>query len=657
MMKHLIPLITAISVLSTACTEKIRQADADCTSGSAISKLVGDTGSEIEQGCILVKLTESAASAVQTGVSDIGEIARGVEITSFSRLMNPAPGKEKTARKYGLHQWYELRFDDITPEQAAAMLAESPQVQAVQYNSLTEIIDSPASAEYVPETAVRSAAVSVSMPFNDPYLPEQWNLINTGDTEISATAMAGADVGVKDAWRLTAGDPRVIVAVMDQGIRVTHKDLVANMWVNPGEIPGNDIDDDDNDYVDDIYGYNFAEDKDTPSAKEGQDHGTHIAGTIAATNNNSLGVSSIAGGSGNGDGVRLMSCQIFDSKGYQTSDSKVAAAFIYAAHNGASIAQCSYGEEGGSILKDEDYEKNAPLEVAAMRYFTDPANSNCEALESNIIVVSAGNHNGPASSYPAALPFCISVTAFGPDFMPASYTNYGPGCDISAPGGDIVQGRNDAPCMILSTGIGNMGSETYVYKYGTSMAAPHVTGVAALGLSYALKIGKRFTREDFVSRLLTSANDLDGRITGPYSKTYYNGETKAYEEIDISGKRYKTGTGGVDAWNFLMALEGTPSFMTAPGEKLTIDVAECLGENPDRFEYTLEEIDPATLEALGIEEQPVVSNGKMEIICTSTGSGKLRFRAEVGKGDEGGISGQIFYREISIVSRPSLAKN
>ena len=213
--------------------------------------------------------------------------------------------------------------------------------------------------------------------------------------------------------------------MLDEGVRVTHEDLVNALWVNQKEKNGTGgKDDDDNGYADDTNGYNFAEGKSRPSASYGHDHGTHVAGTIAATNNNGKGVSSIAGGSGNGDGVRIMSCQIFE-EGAKSADRVVAEAFIYAADNGASIAQCSYGSKGGTILTDKDYiegieNKNnpAPLEYAALQYFTDPANSNCEAVGANIAVFAAGNDGEPYSSYPGALPFCISVTAFGPDFLP-----------------------------------------------------------------------------------------------------------------------------------------------------------------------------------------------------------------------------------------------
>src|SRR6185436_19971905 len=116
------------------------------------------------------------------------------------------------------------------------------------------------------------------------------------------------DIALFRAWGLTTGTPNVVVAVTDGGAQVNHPDLAASMWVNTGEIPGNGIDDDNNGYVDDINGYGFG---DNTGEIAPDDHGSHTSGTIGATTNNGIGVSGVAGGSGSGDGVRLMSCAAF----------------------------------------------------------------------------------------------------------------------------------------------------------------------------------------------------------------------------------------------------------------------------------------------------------------------------------------------------------
>ena len=634
-MKKTLIMLLALAAVSISC---IKETDLSPAKGSSAAKIIGKNSREAEQGTLLVKL---AAGNEVTPES----IVKGIEGASAAPAFPIQESKKAIAAKHGLDRWYIVQFDpEISLDHAATALADLPQVECVQYNTLIERADSPVTIE-CPEEIMTKASTS-ALPFNDPRMGVMWNLINTGDKSISETALEGADVGVKDAWRLTAGDPRVIVAVFDQGISTTHTDLVDALWVNQAEAKGAEgVDDDGNGYKDDLHGYNFADGKGKPVAKNGADHGTHIAGTIAATNNNGVGVASIAGGTGVGDGVRLMSCQVFKDDGSKASSSTIAKAFQYAADHGACIAQCSYGESGETYLSDTEYINGIhKAEYAAIQYFLDPANANCEGVETNIVVFASGNYNNPSSLYPGALKECISVTAVGPDYLPGGYSNYGAGCDIAAPGGDIVERSTDAPCMILSTGLDRNNSPAYVYKYGTSMACPHVSGVVALGMSYALKIGKKFTREEFVSRLLTSTVDIDSYQTGSAMKLWVDGGK--YQETDVFVKKNRMGTGLVNAWNFLMALEGTPTYLTTPGETLTINV--------DGSGYVLE-MDAEDKAALGLSATPEIQDGKIVISCSKTGAGKIRLTSSVGQ--EGQISGLDFAKEISIVSRPAVANN
>lgn len=647
MKKILIPMM-ALAILTTSCIKD--EFGSDRPTDNLSAKLTGDTDGKILGGSLLVRMD------VPEG-TDVASLLEGTGVKEVVPALKVMPKNIKVAQKYGLLQWYELKFDEsVRPQEIAGKVAAEPAVRAVQYNSVLERVGSDMNIE-ADMTAMTKAGGD--LPFNDPMLSDQWNLINTGDKAIAATAVAGADVGVKDAWSLCAGDPRIVVAVFDEGVRVSHDDLKDAMWVNPGET-SNGKDDDNNGYADDINGYNFAEGKSRPSASYGHDHGTHVAGTIAAVNNNGKGVSSIAGGTGNKDGVRIMSCQIF-KEGSKTADQTVAEAFIYAADNGACIAQCSYGSVGGSILSDSDYingiegkTQPASFEHAALQYFMDPENSNCDALETNIAVFAAGNDSGPASSYPGALPFCISVTAFGPDFLPGGYSNRGPGCDIAAPGGDPWLApvlSNEAPCMVLSTGITSGGGAGYVYKYGTSMACPHVSGVVALGMSYALQLGRKFTREEFTSMLLTSVNDIDGRL-GSGSKKYGDGT------FDLSSYKGRMGTGAVDAYRFLTAIEGIPSIQVKTGEKVTIDLSAYLGGTAGNFEFAVS-VDTKARESLGLASDPVIKNGKLELTCSKVGGGRIRLSSSVGKDSsrEDGISGLDFSREVSIISRPFVSDN
>jgi subtilisin family serine protease len=657
-MKHTFIILAAAALMASACVRENIDGSLLPADNTLAAKLVGESDGDIREGSLLVRLDDNAASMVTEG-AEVSSIFGENGITGIAPALPVAPKNAEIARKYGLDKWFEISFDESeSPRVMAERIAGRKEIRSIQYNSFIEHVKSDVSYGYTGSPLTKAGS---NLPFNDPMLDVQWNLINTGDKSIAATAVAGADVGVMDAWDLTAGRPDVVVAVLDEGIRLTHEDLQKALWVNDKEKNGTGgKDDDGNGYADDTNGYNFAEGKSRPSASYNHDHGTHVAGTIAATNNNGKGVSSIAGGTGNGDGVRIMSCQIF-KEGAKAADKTVAEAFIYAADNGACIAQCSYGSIGGALMSDQDYingienvSNPAPLEYAALQYFTDPANSNCPAVGSNIAVFAAGNDSGMASSYPGALPFCISVTAFGPDGLPGGYSNRGPGCDIAAPGGDPWLApvlSNEAPCMVLSTGVDVNGGAGYIYKYGTSMACPHVSGVIALGMSYALDLGKKFTREEFISMLLTSVNDIDSRL-GSGTKQYANGP------FELSSYKGKMGTGAVDAWRFLNSIEGIPSVQAVPGRKLIIDLDEYLGSTTGNCKYAVT-VDAKAKASLGLEGEPVLNGNRLELTCTKTGSGRITLSSSVGKdaSREDGISGLDFSREISIVSRSFAAEN
>lgn len=663
-MKYYILAIITLASLLASCTEASLNTDSAPETASDLlsAKLTGGFGSDAIEGSLLVKFDESAIEGITRGIMPT-EMAAGSGIKEIVPAIKVAPKNEMAARRYGIHQWYEVILDESASGlHAAEQIASIPAVRAIQFNSRLKPVYDGKAVEFSGNTVTKASGSSY---FNDPMPGDQWNLINDGDKSIAPTAKAGADVGVKDAWKLNTGDPRVVVAVFDEGVLTAHPDLRDAMWINEAEDNGKSgVDDDGNGYVDDVYGYNFAENKGRPSATGGpySGHGTHVAGTIAATNNNGEGVSSIAGGSGNGDGVRIMSCQIFRN-GEKASDQTVANAFIYAADHGACIAQCSYGSDGGAILSDYDYingiegkTHGAPLEYAALQYFLDPENSNCDAVQTNIAVFAAGNNSGNAASYPGALPFCISVTAFGPDFLPGGYSNRGPGCDIAAPGGDPWIAQNigvDKQAMILSTGITGDGynSAGYTYNSGTSMACPHVSGVVALGMSYALELGRRFSREEFISMLLTSVNDIDQFLdsgTKPYN----------YSTFELASYKGKMGTGAVDAWRFLNSIEGIPSVQVIPGEKTNIDLTDYIGETAANFDYKIT-VDNSSRTSLGLESDPVINGNKLEITCGKTGSGRIVLSSSVGKDDtlDAGIGGLNFSRTISIVSRPVKSKN
>ncbi len=688
--------VLAVIMAGAACTKVIQEAPEQVTEGekAPLTKIVGDTQGEFQQGSLLVKVDEETAASLAKGeiaaAADIMERSGAEDI--FPALMIQ-PRNMEVARKYGLHRWYQIRFDENIPLQDVALRMQSlPSVVSIQYNSFLEPVRSDKVVEFSPLPMTKESVMPSG--FNDPYFKHQWNLSNTGDKTVAKNAVAGADVGVLDAWKLTAGDPSVIVAIFDCAVNSMHEDLKNALWVNEAEVGGElNKDDDGNGFIDDEYGFNFvgctkltkdhvnkvlngqavdAVKGNRINWTKGSGHGTHVAGIIGAENGNGKGVSSIAGGSGNADGVRLMTCQIFEGNS-NASDAQNAAAFIYAADNGACIAQCSYGN-ANALTSDEMYinggEYNidgkkvkidgSPLENAALRYFLDPANSNHESLEGNIAVFAAGNHKQPYSSYPGALPYVISVTAFGADFLPGGYTNYGPGSKIAAPGGEYYDDKNYG-MMILSTGVSNAaqsspsveGNRNYVYMQGTSMACPHVSGVLALGISYAKKLGKKFSRDEFHSMLLTSVNSIDSYLTG--TKDYYDLGSYSWTKVDLGKYKGQMGTGAVDAWKFLMAIEGTPTIMTQAGKKMSIDISRYCNPYDD---YTVT-VDDASKTSLGIVSDPVIKNGKLEIECSKIGSGKITLSGKVGKDTEkeGGIGEMTYSRTLSIASRPFATNN
>ena len=692
-MKRTITALMATAMALAACTKDFQE-NAPLQQETLAEKLVGGAAGEIVPGSLLVKLDENSTRKImEGGFNEIsGELLDGLQATSFTPAIPATPKNAEIARKYGLHQWFTIGFDEqIKPEAAAAKVAKSAMVRSVQYNRLIQPIRTGDVQPFVPQPMTRAEGDS-GFPFNDPFAEHQWNLHNDGSIKGS---VAGADVGVKDAWRLTGGDPSVVVAVFDCAVAYRHEDLADAVWKNQGEMDGESgVDDDGNGFIDDKYGFNFVNcfainsdyvngklDGNAQTAVKGQPlnsnkgtgHGTHVAGIIGATNGNGKGVSSIAGGTGNGDGVRLMTCQIYEGSSYCV-DAQAAAAFIYAADNGACIAQCSYGNYK-IITSDFDYINGtedidgSPLENAALRYFLDPANSNHESLEGNIAVFASGNHSNPYSSYPGALPYVLSVTAFGNNYLPGGYTNYGPGCKIAAPGGEYGNIKGDYSGMILSTGVSAAASpspgvvtekgenKNYVYMQGTSMACPHVSGVVALGISYAKKLGKKFTREEMTSLLLSSVNDLDSFNKGgtrEFIKSNVDG-TKETVQIDMNRYKGQMGTGAVDAWKFLMAIEGTPSVMAAVGEKVRIDLSDYC--NPS-LKYEIS-VDDASSASLGLSSDPVIKDGFLEIECSKIGAGKIVLSSAVGKDPEreDGIGDMAYSREISIVSRPYVAKN
>ena len=642
-------------VASTSCVKERSEVQHDVAPSELLAKkLIGCTMAEHKSGSMLLYLDESTtAKAHESGVSEVtAMLFDGMDNVTIEPAIK-MPKNEKLARELGLHRWFYVTFDrTIAVTRMMERAVTHPEVCGVQYCTLAKPASNCVATPYNHNMAMTRTTDAT---FNDPYYAVQWNLENRGEKSIATTAREGADVSVRDAWRLTAGTPDVVVAVCDAPVMYTHPDLAASMWTNSAELYGVEgVDDDDNGYVDDIHGYNFYHEgfsmgKINWDVEGESGHGTHVAGIVAAVNNNGIGVSSIAGGSGNGDGVRIMSCQIFEGSA-STDNRGIANALMYAADNGACIAQCSYGYLPESYDSDNAYINASPIEYRAIKYFTDPENSNHPSLGANLAIFAAGNEEASNSTYPGAMPIRVSVTAFGPDFLPGYYTNYGRGCNIAAPGGDYL--LNDkgetSNAEILSTCIDKVAGE-YAFMSGTSMACPHVTGVAALGVSYAGKLGKTFAGNEFRDMLLTAVEDINCYLDG--TKEYGHSSLPA---LDLSRYYKRMGTGAVDAWRLMMHIEGTPSVMVTTGQQCEVILDDYFGASSTELTYIGVTVSDESKAALGINTTPKMKDGKLVIKCNKRGAAKITVSAIAGGGQLGGgnnIGGTEVSREVSIISR------
>ena len=338
-------LFLILAVLSmTSCGASVLQEPDEQPQNSVTTKIC-NSSDDAETGMLIVKFNENAVPAIEKaaaeriatksagaicGIDNLDEVLDELHAVSIERVFPVSKSNEAETRAAGLHRWYIIRFSDGQDlDEAADRLASVSEITKLQFSAkLCKASDT----KVYPLSGSRANQGMIKSDFNDPQIPWQWNYINNADLAIATSSRKGADIDVADAWKLTGGDPRIIVAVLDEGVKYTHPDLAANMWVNEAEIDGDGIDNDGDGYIDDIHGYNFVDDgpitwnvtknvSGVPQSDSG--HGTHVAGTVAAVNNNGIGVAGIAGGTGKGDGVRIMSCQIFSGT-VSTNDYKTA---------------------------------------------------------------------------------------------------------------------------------------------------------------------------------------------------------------------------------------------------------------------------------------------------------------------------------------------
>ena len=450
-------LMTAVLLLS--CTrEEITPAQPESSPETSVESVGNYMPGEArvylseEMAAILEEAAE--AGSLETKSSGMNELMLELGVSKMYRLFPHAGKYEERTRREGLHRWYVVEFSqEVALTKAEASFAHLPGVDIFEPVQQVKIND-----------------------FND-LSSEMWGLNNTLYPDV--------DINVMPVWaEYTTGNPDVVVAVVDNGVDLNHEDLAANCLASGH--------------------YNAV--SGTSHIKAGT-HGTHVAGTIAAVNNNGKGVAGVAGGDkAKGQaGVKIMSCQIFqDNSDGTTAFGGSATAIKYAADNGAVICQNSWGYnydfDGDGQITGDEYTKAMKATIqasdkAAVDYFITYAgcdNSGNQLSDSpmkgGVVIFAAGNDaigNGAPGSYEPI----VAVGAIASDGTRSTFSNFGSWVDICAPGTGI-----------LST-VPNNG---YTKLNGTSMACPHVSGVAALLVSYFG--GPGFTNDMLKEKLLGSAN-------------------------------------------------------------------------------------------------------------------------------------------------------
>jgi len=418
--------------------------------GKIMIKLAPEMADLIEDDKIINKTKDGF---VRTGVKSIDEMNTKFKAEQYRpalyNLYDVSPASNKFRERHiawGFNLWQEITLEEgIDVLEAVKKYQNLAEVQIAEpiYKKVRFSVEPKATPKWSP---------------NDPGYSDQWHYHNTGQQ----AGTADCDIDLPEAWDIEKGSSDVIVAVIDGGVEHTHPDL--NMW--PGIGPDG-------------------------ASTVGDDHGSHVAGTIGAITNNNLGVAGVAGGSGSGDGAQIMSIDLFNPVAITT----VLGMFTYAADNGAAISQNSWGYGGAG-----NYVQN---EIDGIDYFIE--NGGGSVLNGGIVIFAAGNDNDDGAWWPGYYAEAMSVAATNNNDERSYYSNYGDWIHIAAPGGEQFV-ENDPKGVYSTT---NFADGSYKWIQGTSMACPHVSGVAALLVSNAHRNSLMLTNTQVWDLLVNNVDDID----------------------------------------------------------------------------------------------------------------------------------------------------
>ena len=411
----------------------------------------------------------------------------------------------------------------------------------VDINVLVQEYTATGCFEYV-EPDFAGKAGGTGMYPNDEYFPSQWALSNDGTFPYDS-AKAGADISMEQAWDIEVGDTSIIVAIIDCGAKLDHPEFAGRIWVNYGEIAGNNTDDDGNGYIDDVHGWNFAYNTNNPTDDYG--HGTNVTGIIGANGNNNIGYAGVDWQ------CKLMILKAIDSTnfGYYSWWTE---AINYAVDNGAKVINMSVGGTSYSLTMQDAI---------------------TNAYDAGVTVVAAmGNEDTSAPSYPGA---CVNVIAVGATndhdcrvhpFFWGGGSNYGPNISVVAPGNYIY-------------GLNYLSNTDYSYYWGgTSQATPHVSGLASLLLAQ----DPTRTPDQIKHIIEVTADDMVGSAsedTPGWDQYYGYGRINAFRALSYS----TTGIGVVNTGNDNVKIYPNPTDgqvliqVKQAGDPLTFSVINTIG--------------------------------------------------------------------------------